>query len=103
MSSDYEKKLREIRKSEGLTQAEFADVTGVNIGTIKNYESGKREVGLSVVDRVIKSRDFEKYTMWLMTGKTNEAAGQISPSLSPDGLKHTSSSQTFRKTGTRHD
>ncbi|EDY7933653.1 helix-turn-helix transcriptional regulator, partial [Salmonella enterica] len=68
MSSDYEKKLKEIRVSEGLTQAEFADITGVNIGTIKNYESGNREVGLSVVDRVIKSRDFEKYTIWLMTG-----------------------------------
>ncbi|EEP1512855.1 helix-turn-helix transcriptional regulator [Salmonella enterica] len=103
MSSSYEKKLREIRKSEGLTQAEFAEVTGVNIGTIKNYESGKREVGLSVVDRVIKSMDFEKYTMWLMTGKTNEAAGQISPSLSPDGREPTSPSQTFRKTGTRRD
>ncbi|EIF0661205.1 helix-turn-helix transcriptional regulator [Salmonella enterica] len=101
MSSGYEKKLKEIRMSEGLTQAEFADVTGVNIGTIKNYESGNREVGLSVVDRVIKSRDFEKYTIWLMTGKTNEAAGQISPSLSPDGQKSTSPSQTFRKTGTR--
>lgn len=87
--------------SEGLTQAEFADITGVNIGTIKNYESGNREVGLSVVDRVIKSRDFEKYTIWLMTGKTNEAAGQISPSLSPDGQERTSPSQTSRKTGTR--
>lgn len=102
MSSDYEKKLKEIRMSEGLTQAEFADITGVNIGTIKNYESGNREVGLSVVDRVIKSRDFEKYTIWLMTGKTNEAAGQISPSLSPDGQERTSPSQTSRKTGTRH-
>ncbi|EAM8266422.1 helix-turn-helix domain-containing protein [Salmonella enterica] len=101
MSSDYEKKLKEIRVSEGLTQAEFADITGVNIGTIKNYESGNREVGLSVVDRVIKSRDFEKYTIWLMTGKTNEAAGQISPSLSPDGQERTSPSQTSRKTGTR--
>ncbi|EDE9721775.1 helix-turn-helix transcriptional regulator [Salmonella enterica] len=101
MSSDYEKKLKEIRVSEGLTQAEFADITGVNIGTIKNYESGNREVGLSVVDRVIKSRDFEKYTIWLMTGKTNEAAGQISPSLSPDGQERTSPSQTSRKTGIR--
>ena len=66
MSSGYEKKLKEIRKSEGLTQAEFADVTGINLGTIKNYESGKREVGLSVVDRVINSKDFEKYTIWLI-------------------------------------
>ncbi|EFC3040725.1 TPA: helix-turn-helix transcriptional regulator [Escherichia coli] len=101
MSSGYEKKLKEIRKSEGLTQAEFADVTGINLGTIKNYESGKREVGLSVVDRVINSKDFEKYTIWLMTGKTNEAAGQISPSLSPDGPENTSSFQKSRKTGTQ--
>ncbi|EBW6362560.1 XRE family transcriptional regulator [Salmonella enterica subsp. enterica serovar Oranienburg] len=103
MSSGYEKKLREIRKSEGLTQAEFADVTGVNLGTIKNYESGKREVGLSVVDRVLKARDFDKYTMWLMTDRTDDVAGQICPSLSPDGQERTSPSQKFRKTGTQHD
>ncbi|EIX4509135.1 helix-turn-helix transcriptional regulator [Escherichia coli] len=102
MSSGYEKKLKEIRKSEGLTQAEFADVTGINVGTIKNYESGKREVGLSVVDRVINCEHFQKYTMWLMTGKANEAAGQISPALSPDGPESTSSSLKPRKTGTQH-
>ncbi|MFG3826373.1 transcriptional regulator, partial [Escherichia coli] len=33
--------------------------------------------------------------------KTNEAAGQISPSLSPDGPENTSSSQKSRKTGTQ--
>ncbi|EOU0158476.1 transcriptional regulator, partial [Escherichia coli] len=44
---------------------------------------------------------FFKYMNWLMTGKTNEAAGQISPSLSPDGPENTSSSQKPRKTGTQ--
>lgn len=63
------KKLKEIRKSEGLTQAEFADVTGINLGTIKNYESGKREVGLSVVDRVINSKGFRKIHYMAYDGK----------------------------------
>ncbi|EPT2213192.1 transcriptional regulator, partial [Escherichia coli] len=45
---------------------------------------------------------FFKYMNWLMTGKTNEAAGQISPTLSPDGPESTSPSQKVRKTGTLH-
>lgn len=99
MSSSYEEKLKAIRLAEGLSQAAFSEITGINIGTIKNYEGGKREVGLSVIDRVLKSQDYTKYTMWLMTGETNEAAGQISPSLSPDGLESTSTRQKRLKIG----
>lgn len=99
MSSDYEDRLKEIRLAEGLTQAGFADLTGVNIGIIKNYEGKRRGVGLTVIDRVLKTKDFTKYTLWLMTGETNEAAGQISPALSPDGQKTTSNPQSGTKAG----
>lgn len=99
MSSQYEKKLRDIRKAEGYSQASFAELTGINIGTIKNYESGKREVGLSVIDRIIQLQQFKKYTMWLMTGDVAPEVGQISPALSPDGHESTTNHQKARKAG----
>ncbi|MGS1814101.1 helix-turn-helix domain-containing protein [Klebsiella oxytoca] len=99
MSSSYEEKLKQIRNAEGMSQKAFAEITGINIGSIKNYESGKREVGLSVVDRVLGTRDFKKYTLWLMTGETQPESGQISPTLSPDGQESISSHQSGKKAG----
>ncbi|KMW71185.1 repressor [Photorhabdus luminescens subsp. luminescens] len=85
MSSSYAKKLKLIRKAEGLTQVAFAKELGVGLSTVKNYETGRREAGLSIIDKITNHPRFEKYTMWLMSNKTLEMAGQISPALSPDG------------------
>ncbi|MDQ7855502.1 helix-turn-helix transcriptional regulator [Klebsiella michiganensis] len=85
MSSDRGKKLREIRKAEKLTQQQFADLTGISLGTVKNYEIGRFEVGLKVLDSVLAIDQFEKYMMWLMKDKTAPEVGQISPILSRDG------------------
>ncbi|HIE1063570.1 TPA: helix-turn-helix domain-containing protein [Serratia marcescens] len=99
MSSDRGKKLKVIRESEGYSQAAFAELTGINIGVIKNYESGRIGAGLSVIDRVLETLDYKKYTMWLMTGDTAPEAGQISPALSPDGHESTTSNQKHQKVG----
>ncbi|EJJ4272657.1 helix-turn-helix transcriptional regulator [Salmonella enterica] len=101
MSIEISNKLKAIRDSEGLSQAKFADLIGIAVGTVKQYETGVRGVGTEVLLKITKHPQFKKYTTWLMSDETNEAAGQISPSLSPDGQKRTSPSQTFRKTGTR--
>ncbi len=99
LSSSHAEKLKQIRKAEGLTQAAFAEELGLGLSTVRNYESGQREVGLSIVDKVTNHPRFDKYTMWLMNNKTFEAAGQISPALSPSGQDDTSSRQTGRKAG----
>lgn len=103
MSIEISNKLKAIRESEGLSQAKFANLIGIAVGTIKQYETGVRGVGTEVLLKVTKHPQFKKYTTWLMSDETNELAGQISPSLSPDGRVNTSHSQTFRKTGTRRD
>jgi|GEM_PF-117734 len=99
MSSDRGKRLKEIREAEGFSQAAFAELTGINIGVIKNYESGRSGAGITVIDRVIETKDFQKYTLWLMTGEANESAGQISPALSPNGQNSTSDHQNGKKAG----
>lgn len=99
MSRNYHKKLRAIRKAEGLTQAAMASETGIALSSIRNYESGGSDVGLSIIERVLDTSRFQKYTMWLMTGQSAPDAGQVAPDLAHDGQDETTSSHSGRKTG----
>ncbi|WP_339056640.1 helix-turn-helix transcriptional regulator [Candidatus Regiella endosymbiont of Tuberolachnus salignus] len=80
-SSDYARKLKLMRKSEGLTQKEFSKITGIPLGTLKNYETNQFEAGLKVIELVIQHQLFTKYTLWLMTDMIAPESGQIAPAL----------------------
>lgn len=100
MSTSLGQKIREVRECEGLTREEFASLTGVAAATLKQYENGRREsIGSEILLKITQHERFQKYTLWLMTGNSSEAAGQISPPLSPDGQNSTSNSQKGRKVG----
>ncbi|KAB7715729.1 helix-turn-helix domain-containing protein [Plesiomonas shigelloides] len=100
MSRDYSKKLTALRKAEGLTQKQFSELTGVSLGTIKNYESGHNVGGVGTVEHVVNVERFRKYTLWLMTDTIAPDAGQIAPSLSLDGPGTLAESHLFtHKTG----
>ncbi|WP_392430717.1 helix-turn-helix domain-containing protein [Edwardsiella piscicida] len=99
MSSAIGEMLKAIRNAEGLSQTKFAEITGISISTIKKYETGVIEPGGNTLLRVTRNEIFKKYTMWLMTGETNEAAGQISPALSPNGRESTLTRRKQLKTG----
>lgn len=90
MSISIGKKLRFIRDSEGLTRDQFADLTGVPASAQKFYETDRvNSIGSETLLKVTSHQRFSKYTLWLMADITNEAAGQIAPSLSPDGQENT--------------
>lgn len=89
MKQDYGKKIRAIRSAEGMTQAAMANECGITLLTIKDIESGDVDLTLSTIERVINTTIFEKYTLWLLLGKTSEAAGQVSPALSHSGPEKT--------------
>jgi len=102
MSTNIGKKIRAVREAEGLTRIQFFELTGIPAGTQKYYETGRVEsIGSDVLLKIINHPRFEKYMMWLMsnTNKTSEAAGQISPTLSPDGHDNTSDHQKGQKAG----
>lgn len=92
-------KLKAIRKAEGLTQSKFSEISGIALGTVKNYESGHKDPGLSIVMRVTNTPLFKKYTLWLMTGDTSPQAGQIAPALAHIGQKPTESDHSEKQTG----
>ncbi|EDR5174855.1 helix-turn-helix transcriptional regulator [Salmonella enterica] len=84
-SIDYSKKLRQIREAEGLTQKQFAELTGLAVSTVRSYEGIGQTARAAIVEKVIQVDRFEKYMFWLMKNKTLPSAGQIAPALSLDG------------------
>lgn len=99
MSMSLGKKIRDMREAEGLSRTQFAELTGVAEGAQKFYETDRRAVGSEMLLKITQHPRFEKYTMWLMTDKTLEAAGQISPALSPDGQDDISNHHNGQKVG----
>lgn len=97
-SIDYSQKLRQIRKAEGLTQKQFAELTGLSITTVKSYEGSKQPARAKIVETVLQVDLFEKYMFWLMKDKTLPAAGQISPALSLDGYVQSEVDQASNET-----
>lgn len=92
-------KLKAIRKAEGFTQKKFSEMSGLALGTIKNYEGGYKEPGIQVVSQVVNTPQFKKYTLWLMTDDVAPEAGQVSPVVAHSGPEETTSSHSGRKTG----
>ncbi|MDQ9126903.1 helix-turn-helix transcriptional regulator [Serratia fonticola] len=99
MSTSLGKKIRDIREAEGLSRSQFTELTGVPEGAQKFYETDRRALGSDTLLKITQHPRFEKYALWLMTDKTSEAAGQISPVLSPDGQDGISNHQNGKKAG----
>ena len=73
-------KLKEIRLSEGLTQAELCEALGINLSTWKSYELNRRSAISSLeLFKLTKHPRFMKYALWLVTDTTCPQCGQISP------------------------
>ena len=89
MSIEYRDKLRAIRLAEGLTQKQFAELTGISHSSIRNYEAKQAEVGLSILERVMTCDLLHKYSLWLMTNQSAPDANQIEPAAEylEDGAK----------------
>lgn len=79
MSSDLAQKMREIREVETSGRAEFAQLIGFNKKTVESIEQAGRAPKGEMLEAVCKK--WPKYTLWLMTGQTNELCEQVSPEI----------------------
>ncbi|NWO04557.1 MAG: transcriptional regulator [Alteromonadaceae bacterium] len=91
MSSDLAKKMREIREVETSGRAEFAQLIGFNKKTVESIEQAGRAPKGEMLQAICQQ--WPKYTLWLMTGQTDEGCGQVSPEL--ERARH-----TLKQTGT---
>ncbi|QXO61593.1 helix-turn-helix domain-containing protein [Morganella morganii] len=92
-------KLKAIRHAEGLTQMQLCEIMGISISTFKKIEAGYNDPALATIIKITSHPQFEKYSLWLITDKTAPEAGQISPTLSPDGAEKAPSDPLDRKIG----
>lgn len=77
---DLAQKLKAIRVKEGLTQSELCEATGLSLSSYKKYELALRtEVSSVALVKITSHERFKKYALWLVTGDTAPACGQVSP------------------------
>lgn len=75
-------RIRKIREAEGLSQDAFSKETGINFGSLRNYEGGRRKsIGSEQLAKITEHPRFKKYALWLVTGETAPESGQISPEI----------------------
>jgi transcriptional regulator with XRE-family HTH domain len=79
MASDLAKRIRLIREAETSGRAEFSQLIGISKKTIEGMEQTGRTPKGELLEAVCKQ--WPKYTLWLMTGMTDETCGQISPEI----------------------
>lgn len=65
--SEYKDRLRELRKSTGLSQADFAQRLGLSRGVIKNLEEGRTDARSALTDLICTTYNAD--VIWLETGE----------------------------------
>ncbi|WP_394425448.1 hypothetical protein [Vreelandella stevensii] len=79
MSSKLTEKIRQIREAETSGRAEFSQLIGIPKKTLENIELTGRAPKGEMLEAICQQ--WPKYTLWLMTGQTNEPCGQVSPEI----------------------
>ncbi len=77
-------KIKRIRKSLSLSREEFAKMLDISFSTLKNYELGYRSVSSSLIVAICNHPLLHKYSLWLVSDKTNNQIGQIEPPQLPE-------------------
>lgn len=65
--SELKDRLRELRKSTGLSQTDFALKLGCSRGVIKNLEEGKTDISPAFADLICRTYGCDR--IWLETGE----------------------------------
>lgn len=57
----------------------FEELTGINAQKWQNFSQGKQRANDEMIEAIGKA--FPQYAYWLVTGKTDEKSGHVSPIL----------------------
>ncbi|EAY7466423.1 helix-turn-helix transcriptional regulator [Salmonella enterica subsp. enterica serovar Braenderup] len=91
MSTTVAMKIRIMRKSEMLTQEKMAEITGITLSALRQYEQGRNEPNLESTKKLLKSPIFRKYRDWFLFDEMEPKAGQVIPALARVGQDETES------------
>jgi transcriptional regulator with XRE-family HTH domain len=83
MLATFGEKLKQLRVDRGLTQVALAEVSGVPVGTIRDYEQGKRDPLLSNAQRLAKALSISLDVFPVVEGRPTAHRGR--PWKRPEG------------------
>ncbi|EFK9416359.1 helix-turn-helix transcriptional regulator [Escherichia coli] len=98
MSTTVAMKIRIMRKSEMLTQEKMAEITGLTLAALRQYEQGRNEPNLESTKKLLKAPMFRKYRDWFLFDEVEPRAGQVVPALAHIGQDEVESSRSGKKT-----
>lgn len=99
MSTTVAMKIRIMRKSEMLTQEKMAEITGLTLAALRQYEQGRNEPNLESTKKLLKAPMFRKYRDWFLFDEVEPGAGQVVPALAHIGQDEAESPRSGKKTG----
>lgn len=76
-------RLKRMRKIEGLTQDDFADLVNIPVGTCRNFEQNGT-ASFAQLLKIFEQPRFARYLMWFFQGTSYPTIGQISPEIMED-------------------
>jgi transcriptional regulator with XRE-family HTH domain len=76
-------RLKLMRKTEGLTQDEFAELIDIAVGTVRNFEQ-IGTISFAQLQKIFAIPRFSRYFMWFFKGEIFPTIGQISPDILAD-------------------
>lgn len=86
MSNNIGQKIKVIRESLNLSQAKFCELLDIGLSGYKKYETGISEPGAGNLEKIANHPQTKMYFLWLFTGETHPALGQIAPGdVVPEG------------------
>lgn len=68
MSTNYGKRIRQVREHLGLGRAEFCSKTGIAKQSLINYETERTKANAEVLGAI--AREWPEYAAYLLTDKT---------------------------------
>ncbi|HDD8416444.1 TPA: helix-turn-helix transcriptional regulator [Escherichia coli] len=99
MSTTVAMKIRIMRKSEMLTQEKMAEITGLTLAALRQYEQGRNEPNLESTKKLLKAPMFRKYRDWFLFDEVDPKTGQVVPALAHIGQGEAELSRSGKKTG----
>lgn len=110
MEATFGARIREVRKSFGLTQEEFSKRSGISLSSIKRYEANERQPNMDQIDKMAAAVGLTReFFMWSFDAKMQASIDQNIPehekiaiSVSPEKTSFTVSTNSrydkhFRK------
>lgn len=82
-----------------LTQEKMAEITGLTLAALRQYEQGRNEPNLESTKKLLKAPMFRKYRDWFLFDEVDPKTGQVVPALAHIGQGEAELSRSGKKTG----